>query len=402
VDSLEGVYWSDQGDGLQRRTFTVVPGDGVGPEVVGTALPVLDAAARGAGAEISWQTRDWGADHYLRTGAAMPADGVDQVRAGDGVLFGAVGRPDVPDHELIWGLILKLRQGLDLAVNVRPARSLPGLSALPSNELSRAPREVDLVVIRENTEGEYAGVGGRVRRGTPEELGLEVAVHSAAVIERVSRFAFDTARGRRGRVALVTKSNVMRYGYTLWDEVAGRVAEEYPDVAYEKVLVDAMATRLVQRPDSLDVLLCGNLFGDVLSDLTAGLVGGLGVTPSANLPIGAGPGLFEAVHGSAPDIAGQGVANPIATLLSGAMLLDHAGLGEAGRSVRDAVAAAVADPENRTRDLGGSASTQQLADAVLARLRRVQDQGPGEGLAQAQSAQSAQSEQSAQSMEVDR
>jgi tartrate dehydrogenase/decarboxylase / D-malate dehydrogenase len=397
VDSLEGVYWSDQGDGLQRRTFTVVPGDGVGPEVVGTALPVLDAAARGAGAEISWQTRDWGADHYLRTGAAMPADGVDQVRAGDGVLFGAVGRPDVPDHELIWGLILKLRQGLDLAVNVRPARSLPGLSALPSNGSSREPREVDLVVIRENTEGEYAGVGGRVRRGTPEELGLEVAVHSAAVIERVSRFAFETARGRRGRVALVTKSNVMRYGYTLWDEVAGRVAEEYPDVAYEKVLVDAMATRLVQRPDSLDVLLCGNLFGDVLSDLTAGLVGGLGVTPSANLPIGAGPGLFEAVHGSAPDIAGQGVANPIATLLSGAMLLDHAGLGEAGRSVRDAVAAAVADPENRTRDLGGSASTQQLADAVLARLSRVQ--GPGEGLVQTQSAQSA---QSAQSMEVDR
>jgi tartrate dehydrogenase/decarboxylase / D-malate dehydrogenase len=396
VDSLEGVYWSDQGDGLQRRTFTVVPGDGVGPEVVGAALPVLDAAARGAGAEITWQTRDWGADHYLRTGAAMPADGVDQVRGGDGVLFGAVGRPDVPDHELIWGLILKLRQGLDLAVNVRPARSLPGVSALPANESSGARREVDLVVIRENTEGEYAGVGGRVRRGTPEELGLEVAVHSAAVIERVSRFAFETARSRRGRVALVTKSNVMRFGYTLWDEVAGRVAEEYPDVVYEKVLVDAMATRLVQRPDSLDVLLCGNLFGDVLSDLTAGLVGGLGVTPSANLPIGAGPGLFEAVHGSAPDIAGQGVANPVATLLSGAMLLDHAGIGEAGRRVRDAVAAAVADPANRTRDLGGSASTQQLADAVLTQLRRVQDQGPHEGLVEAQSAQTG------HSMEVDR
>ena len=399
MDSLEGVYWSDQGDGLQRRTFTVVPGDGVGPEVVGAALPVLDAAARGAGADLTWQTRDWGADHYLRTGAAMPADGVDQARAGDGVLFGAVGRPDVPDHELIWGLILKLRQGLDLAVNVRPARSLPGLSALPALPESPAAestgerREVDLVVIRENTEGEYAGVGGRVRRGTPEELGLEVAVHSATVIERVSRFAFETARGRRGRVALVTKSNVMRYGYTLWDEVAGRVAEEYSDVAYEQVLVDAMATRLVQRPDSLDVLLCGNLFGDVLSDLTAGLVGGLGVTPSANLPIGAGPGLFEAVHGSAPDIAGQGVANPVATLLSGAMLLDHAGLGEAGSAVRDAVAAAVADPAHRTRDLGGSASTQQLADAVLAQLPQVPDRVPREGLV---------TSQSAQSMEVDR
>jgi tartrate dehydrogenase/decarboxylase / D-malate dehydrogenase len=402
VDSLEGVYWSDQGDGLQRRTFTVVPGDGVGPEVVGAALPVLDAAARGADAEITWQTRDWGADHYLRSGAAMPADGVDQVRAGDGVLFGAVGRPDVPDHELIWGLILKLRQGLDLAVNVRPARSLPGLSALPVEASTGERREVDLVVIRENTEGEYAGVGGRVRRGTPEELGLEVAVHSAAVIERVSRFAFETARGRRGRVALVTKSNVMRYGYTLWDEVARRVAQEYPDVAYEQVLVDAMATRLVQHPDSLDVLLCGNLFGDVLSDLTAGLVGGLGVTPSANLPIGAGPGLFEAVHGSAPDIAGQGAANPIATLLSGAMLLDHAGLGQAGHAVRDAVAAAVADPANRTRDLGGSASTQQLADAVLAQLPHVQHRAPHEGLVAAQSAESAQSAQSAQSLEVDR
>ncbi|HWM00306.1 MAG TPA: isocitrate/isopropylmalate dehydrogenase family protein [Nocardioidaceae bacterium] len=383
---------------MQRRTFTVVPGDGVGPEVVGAALPVLDAAARGAGADLTWQTRDWGADHYLRTGAAMPADGVDQVRAGDGVLFGAVGRPDVPDHELIWGLILKLRQGLDLAVNVRPARSLSGLSVLPvpappAAESTGERREVDLVVIRENTEGEYAGVGGRVRRGTPEELGLEVAVHSATVIERVARFAFETARGRRGRVALVTKSNVMRYGYTLWDEVTGRVAEEYSDVAYEKVLVDAMATRLVQRPDSLDVLLCGNLFGDVLSDLTAGLVGGLGVTPSANLPIGAGPGLFEAVHGSAPDIAGQGVANPVATLLSGAMLLDHAGLGEAGRAVRDAVAAAVADPAHRTRDLGGTASTQQLADAVLTQLPQVPDRAPREGLV---------TSQSAQSMEVDR
>lgn len=343
-----------------QRTFSVIPGDGVGPEVVDAALPVLDAAVRAAGGVPTWQEHPWGADHYVRTGAAMPADGVETARGSDGVLFGAVGRPDVPDHELIWGLILKLRQGLDLAVNVRPARGWQGLSPLSGD----GGRDIDLVVIRENTEGEYAGVGGRVRRGSPEELGIEVAVHSAAVIERVSRFAFETARTRRRRVALVTKSNVMRYGYTLWDEVAARVAEEFPDVAYEKVLVDAMTTRLVQRPEELDVLLCGNLFGDVLSDLTAGLVGGLGVAPSANLPVGPGPGLFEAVHGSAPDIADRGVANPVATLLSGAMMLDHCGLTAASRAVEHAVGEALADPANRTPDLGGSATTQRLADAV--------------------------------------
>jgi tartrate dehydrogenase/decarboxylase / D-malate dehydrogenase len=346
-----------------RPKFLVVPGDGVGPEVVEATVPVLDAAARAAGVEPAWETHLWGADYLLRTGAAMPPEGTTLARDSDGVLFGAVGRPDVPDHELVWGLILKLRQGLDLALNVRPALSVAG-ATLPSG----GQRHIDLVVVRENTEGEYAGVGGRVRSGSPQELGLEVAVHSAPVIERVARFAFRMAQRRRRQLTLVTKSNVMRYGYTLWDEVVGTVAEDYPDVAFEKVLVDAMATRLVQRPESLDVLVCGNLFGDVLSDLTAGLVGGLGMAPSANLPIEDGPGLFEAVHGSAPDIAGQGIANPIATLLSGAMLLDHAGIEEAGDSVRAAVAAAVRGPANRPRDLGGTATTAQVADAVLGLL----------------------------------
>ncbi len=360
---------------MLRRTFVVIPGDGVGPEVVEASIPVLDAAARASGAEPEWRTHDWGADRYLRTGAAMPAEGVEVARASDGVLFGAVGRPDVPDHELIWGLILKLRQGLDLAVNVRPARGWPGVSPVRSDDPG-----IDLVVVRENTEGEYAGVGGRVRVGTPHELGLEVAVHSASVIERVSRFAFEAARERRGRVSLVTKSNVMRYGYTLWDEVAGRVAAEFADVTYEKVFVDAMATRLVQRPEDLDVLLCGNLFGDVLSDLTAGLVGGLGVAPSANLPVGPGPGLFESVHGSAPDIAGKGVVNPVATLLSGALLFDRAGLQEAARRVERAVANVLAEPGNRTPDLGGSATTQQLADEVLKQLPSVDEAAGSAGL----------------------
>lgn len=345
-----------------------IPGDGIGPEVVSGTLPILSAAAERSGATLDVLSLNWGGERYLRTGAPMPSDALDTLRGVDGILFGAVGRPDVPDHELVWGLIISLRQSLDLAVNMRPIRSWEGVPT-PLREASG----VDLLIVRENTEGEYAGAGGRVRRGGAEEVGIEVAVHSRQAIERAAHCAFVAARSRRSLLSLVTKSNAMRYGYTLWDDVVDEVASGYPDVAYERVLVDAMAARLVQSPRSLDVLLCGNLFGDILSDLAAVLAGGLGMAPSANVLPGRTLALFEPVHGSAPDIAGKGVANPTACVLSGAMLLEHVGLTDAAEVVRAAVGKALRDPDVHTRDLGGLASTEQLAEAVLTAMPAALD-----------------------------
>ena len=340
-----------------------IPGDGVGPEVLTASLPVVALAASRHGVELDLVELDWGGERYLRTGVAMPAESLDVVRSCDAVMFGAVGRPDVPDHVLVRGLIIALRQELDLAVNLRPVRSWHGVPSV-----LRDAGGIDLVIVRENTEGEYVGVGGRVQRGLGGELGLEVAVHSQPVIERLARFAFDTARTRRRRLSLVTKSNAMYHGYTLWDEVVDEVATDYPDVVFERVLVDAMAARMVQSPRSLDVLLCSNLFGDILSDLAAALVGGMGMAPSANILPGSSPGVFEPVHGSAPDIAGRGIANPVACLLSGALMLEHAGLLPAAESVRAAVATALSDPSHHTPDLGGTAGTATLAEAVLTTL----------------------------------
>ena len=343
--------------------IAAIPGDGIGPEVVAATLPVMTAAAAASGDELDILTLDWGGERLLRTGRAMPVDGADQLRDCDGILFGAVGRPDVPDEELIWGLILALRQQLDLAVNLRPVQSWPRVpTAL------RAAMDVDMLIVRENTEGEYAGAGGRVHRGSAGEMAVEVAVHSRSVVERTARYAFELARQRRHKVSLVTKSNAMRYGYTLWDEVVAEVHEQFPDVELDVVLVDAMVARMVQSPASLDVLLCSNLFGDILSDLAAGIVGSLGLAPSANITPGKRPGLFEPVHGSAPDIAGRGVANPAACLLSGAMLFDHAGRHDAGDRIRAAVGRVLDDPALHTPDLGGSTSTGAFGDAVLAAL----------------------------------
>ena len=341
--------------------LAAIPGDGVGPEVVAATLPVLNAALESHGERLEVTELDWGADRFLREGAAMPADGADIVRRHDAVLFGAVGRPDVPDHELVWGLIIGLRQQLDLAVNVRPVRAFEGV---PSRV--RDVEGVDLVIVRENTEGEYVGAGGLAHAGTGHDLGIEVAVHSRRVIERAAEHAYGLAEQRRGRLSLVTKSNAMRHGYPLWDAVVREVGERHPDVELEIVLVDAMAARLVQHPHSLDVLLAGNLFGDILSDLAAVLAGGMGMAPSANvLPGGTVPGIYEPVHGSAPDIAGRGIANPTACLLSGAMLLDDLGHTGPGKAVRAALAATLRSAHHHTPDLGGTASTSQLAAAVL-------------------------------------
>lgn len=342
-----------------------IPGDGIGPEVVAASLPILETAATLQDESLEVVELDWGAEYYLRTGAAMPADAVDELHMCDAVLFGAVGHPDVPDHELVWGLIIALRQQLDLAVNLRPVRHWPGVPSV----VTSAPG-TDLLIVRENTEGEYSGAGGRAHRGRSGDVAVEVAVHSREVIERAAHFAFEQAAARQGRLTLVTKSNAMRHGFTLWDEVVADVAAGHPHVEYDAMLVDAMAARLIQHPAEFDVLLCSNLFGDILADLAAVLAGGLGMAPSANVRPGARPGIFEPVHGSAPDIAGRGIANPVAFLLSGGLMFDHVGMPAAGDALRDAIAGTLKDPATHTPDLGGSCTTEGLADAIRSTLIR--------------------------------
>jgi tartrate dehydrogenase/decarboxylase/D-malate dehydrogenase len=344
----------------QTLQVAVVPGDGIGPEVISVTVPLLKQAAALEGVAVEVTEFDWGSDRYLQSGSAMPADAADTLRGYDAVLFGAVGRPDVPAHVAVWGLILALRQALDLYVNLRPVTSWAGIPGPLSDGA-----DVNFVVVRENTEGEYAGMGGRSHTGTPEEVAVEIALHSRHAIERVARYAFELARARSSLVSLVTKSNASKYGYVLWDEVVAEIAAEFSDVRYEAVFADAMAARMIERPRSLDVLLCSNLFGDILSDLGAPLQGGLGMAPSANLrPSGGAPGIFEPVHGSAPDITGRGVANPIGCILSAALLLDACGLATAADALVQAVGTVVIEPRLRTPDLGGEAGTRELAGAI--------------------------------------
>ena len=339
----------------------VVPGDGIGPEVTEAALPLIARAAALDGAELACTELDWGGERLLRTGAAMPEDAVEVARAHDAIFFGAVGHPAIAPDVSVWTLVLPLRKALDLYVNLRPVTAWDGL---PGPVAGGA--EADFVIVRENTEGEYSGVGGRVHVGRPAEVATEVAVHSRHAISRVARYALALARERGGTLSLVTKSNVLRHGYALWDEVVAAIAAaEYPEVRVETVFIDAMAARMIERPGSLDVLLCSNLFGDILSDLAAPLAGGLGMAPSANLdPEGGAPGLFEPVHGSAPDIVGRGIANPSAAVLSGALLLEANGCPAGADALRRAIGTAVRAGDARTPDLGGAATTIAAAAAV--------------------------------------
>jgi tartrate dehydrogenase/decarboxylase/D-malate dehydrogenase len=343
-----------------------IPGDGIGSEVLSATLPLLERAAALDGRKLEVETFDWGAGRYRETGAMMPADGVEIVRGLDAILFGAVGDPEVPDHVTLWGLLLPLRQGLKLAVNARPIRSWPGVPSVVAGAVG-----TDLLILRENSEGEYAGIGGRLAPGPGGELALEVAVHSRETIERIVRFAFEQAELRRRKVTLATKSNSLRHGYVLWDEIFAEVAAEHPAVEAESVLVDALAARLIERPTSIDVLVASNLFGDILSDLAAVLAGGLGMAPSANVdPLRAAPGLYEPVHGSAPDIAGRGIANPVACILSAAMLLRDAGAEVGAAALERACAAACTDSAARTADIGGTGDTETFAAAIGAALAR--------------------------------
>jgi tartrate dehydrogenase/decarboxylase / D-malate dehydrogenase len=353
--------------GSRQLRVAVVPGDGIGPEVVEATLPLLEAAAALDDAAIEWTTLDWGGERYLRTGDAMPVDAVEIVRRHDAVLFGAVGRTDIPADVSVWGLILPLRQALDLYVSLRPVRAWAGIEVPVKNV-----EGVDFVVVRENSEGEYAGMGGRSHVGTADEVAIEVAIHSRRAIVRIAEYAFALARTRRGLVTVATKSNASRYGYVLWDEVVDELASRHPDVRVEYAFIDALAARMIQQPRSLDVVLSSNLFGDILSDLAAPIQGGLGMAPSANIhPEAHAPGIFEPVHGSAPDIAGKGVANPVACILSAGLLLETKGCPRGAGALAGAVESALADERARTPDIGGRATTAQAAAAVQDAFERA-------------------------------
>jgi tartrate dehydrogenase/decarboxylase / D-malate dehydrogenase len=335
--------------------IAVIAGDGAGPEVIAEARKVVDAA----GLDIEWNDLPWGTDHFHAHGTMMPADALDTARAHDAILLGAVGHPSVPDHITLWGLLLPLRQGLDLYANLRPARLLDGIpSALEGRPA------VDMLFVRENTEGEYSGVGGRAHQNLDLEVGIETSVFTRAGVRRVVEHAFTLAERRRGLLTSATKSNASRFGYVLWDEVVEEVHAAHSGVKVERVLVDALAARMVSSPGSLDVVVASNLFGDILTDLAAALQGGMGMAASASsAPGGDAPAMFEPVHGSAPDIAGQGIANPLGAIWSASLMLDHLGEADAGRRVLEAIES-VCRQGILTRDVGGSASTGEVGDAV--------------------------------------
>ena len=352
------------------KTFTIasIPGDGVGREVVPPAKRVLEKAARRYGVTLSFQDFDWGTEHYLRWGHMMPAGALDLLAPCDAILMGAVGRPDVPDHITLNGMLLPIRRAFDQYANVRPAYLYPGVA---SPLAGRKAGEIDMVIVRENTEGEYAQVGGFVYHNQPDEIAVQTSVFTRRGVERIVRFAFQLAvkRDKKKRVTSVTKSNAQGYSMTLWDRTFRDVASEFPGIETESLLVDAAAMNFVRRPQTFDVVVGSNLFSDILSDLSAIIVGSMGLAPSANLdPSGRFPSLFEPVHGSAPDIAGKGIVNPLATILSAGMLLEHLEMTDAARDIENAVAAVLAEGKMLPPDLGGAARTEEVAEAVLEKL----------------------------------
>jgi tartrate dehydrogenase/decarboxylase / D-malate dehydrogenase len=347
----------------RRYRIAVIPGDGVGQEVVPAGLSVLESAASRFGFRLATETLPWGCDYYARTGRMMDEDGLEKLASFDAIYFGAVGAPEIPDHVTIWGLILPIRQRFDQYVNLRPMRLLKGI---PCPLAGRGPQDVDMICVRENSEGEYSGIGQRLHAGTPEEAAEERSVFTRRGIERVARYAFELAARRpRRSLASATKSNALRHSMVLWDEVVAGMALDYPAVSVHKYHVDALAARMVSHPESLDVIVASNLFGDILTDLGAAISGSLGIAPGANLdPERRSPSMFEPIHGSAPDIAGRGIANPIGAVWAGALMLDHLGEREAHDRIVAAIEAVVATGSVRTPDLGGRASTTEVATAI--------------------------------------
>jgi tartrate dehydrogenase/decarboxylase/D-malate dehydrogenase len=349
---------------MRSYRIAAIPGDGIGTEVIAEGIKVLDVLAKRDGTfTFAYDHFDWGSDYYKKHGIMMPENGRDQIAKHDAIYFGAVGAPDVPDHITLWGLRLAICQPFDQYANVRPTRVLPGITS-PLRNVSGP--ELDWVIVRENSEGEYAGVGGRVHRGLPEEVATDVAMFTRTGVRRIIRFAFELARSRpRKLLTVVTKSNAQRHGMVMWDEIAAEVAAGYPDVTWDKMLVDAMTMRMVMKPESLDTIVATNLHADVLSDLAAALAGSLGIAPTANLnPERQFPSMFEPIHGSAFDITGKGIANPIGTFWSGVMMLEHLGQPAAAKRLMRAIERVTADKRFHTPDLGGKATTVMVTDAV--------------------------------------
>ena len=346
---------------MKTHRIALIPGDGIGVDVTAAAMLVMESAARRFGFALAAESFPWSCQYYLDTGAMMPADGIETLRGFDAIFLGAVGWPaTVPDAVSLHGLLLPIRKAFDQYANIRPHRLLPGVEGPLKAE------GFDILCIRENTEGEYSGAGGRVHQGKHNEVAVETSIFTRAGVERILRFGFEQARARRGHLTSVTKSNAQKYSMVFWDEVTRDLAGDYPDVTVSHMHIDAMAARMVMAPESLDVVVASNLFGDILTDLGAAIQGGLGFAASANIcPDRTGPSMFEPVHGSAPDIAGRGIASPIAAIWSGAMMLDHLGEATAGEAVLAAIAAATG------KGIGirpGSHSTEDITDAVIAAL----------------------------------
>jgi tartrate dehydrogenase/decarboxylase/D-malate dehydrogenase len=349
---------------MKTYAIATIPGDGIGKEVVPAGQQVLEAiAATSRGFRFEFENFDWGGDYFRQHGVMMPADGLEPLRQKDAILFGSAGDPDIPDHITLWGLRLKICQGFDQYANVRPTRILPGIDA----PLKRCrPEDLNWVIVRENSEGEYSGVGGRVHQGHPIEAATDVTMMTRAGVERVMRFAFQLAQSRpRKLLTVITKSNAQRHAMVMWDEIALQISQEFPDVKWDKEIVDAATARMVNRPASLDTLVATNLHADILSDLAAALAGSLGIAPTGNIdPERRYPSMFEPIHGSAFDIMGKGLANPVGTFWSCVMMLEHLGEAEAAKRLMSAIEQVTANPALHTGDLGGRATTAQVTQAV--------------------------------------
>ena len=353
---------------MKTYRIATIPGDGIGKEVVPEGQKVLEAlAGQNPALKFEFENFDWGGDYYRKHGMMMPENGLDPLRNKDAILFGSAGDPHIPDHITLWGLRLKICQGFDQYANVRPTRILPGIDA----PLKRCtPAQLDWVIVRENSEGEYSGVGGRAHQGHPIEVATDVSMMTRAGVERIMRYAFKLAQSRpRKLLTVVTKSNAQRHAMVMWDEIAVQISKEFPDVTWDKELVDAATARMVNRPSTLDTLVATNLHADILSDLAAALAGSLGIAPTGNIdPERRYPSMFEPIHGSAFDIMSKGLANPIGTFWSVVMLLEHLGEQAAADRLMAAIEAVTANPRLHTRDLGGLATTAQVTAAVCEKI----------------------------------
>ena len=349
---------------MKTYKIAVIEGDGIGHEVVPEGIRVLEAAGRRFDLRFEWKHFDWGCQYYLANGCMMPEDGLQQLRPFDAIYLGAIGYPGVPDHVSLWGLLIPIRRGFQQYVNQLPARLLEGIK---SPLIGRKAGDIDFIIVRENSEGEYSEVGGRLNRNTDADMAIQETIFTRRACDRILTYAFELARSRKKHVTSATKSNGIVYTMPFWDERFAAISKKYPDVKTDQYHIDILTAHFVAHPDWFDVVVGSNLFGDILSDLGAAVVGSMGLAPSANLnPEREFPSLFEPVHGSAPDIAGKGIANPVAQIWSGAMMLDHFGETQAARAVEQAIFDILANTDVRTRDIGGSASTKNVGEVIAA------------------------------------